>query len=227
MYSPLTVVLRWTLGQLALAVSVATFSDGCQGGKPTIQTGAGAQHAEFTVLTDASVDTTITNVEGIDAGCVDAEIRGQLRPSNLLIILDRSGSMACNLPKDGQSSAECAKFPLRRFRNRPSKWELTVAALDSALSTLRLTKSRARSAQRVSRTWFGMHDYTGAQIPFLFLDTTAQETIDVTLASLAPYGNTPLVGAAILGYQYILDQLRKDSLAGDNFVVLLTDGREA
>ncbi len=227
MYSPLTVVLRWTLGQLALAVSVATFSDGCQGGKPTIQTGAGAQHAEFTVLTDASGDTTITNVEGIDAGCVDAEIRGQLRPSNLLIILDRSGSMACNLPEDGQSSAECAKFPLRRFRNRPSKWELTVAALDSALSTLRLT-NRVRVALSVFPEPGSACTITQEpQIPFLFLDTTAQETIDVTLASLAPYGNTPLVGAAILGYQYILDQLRKDSLAGDNFVVLLTDGREA
>lgn len=219
-------MLRWTLGQFALAVSVATFSDGCQGGKPMILVGAKAQHAEFTAHTDASVDSTITNVVGIDAGCIDAEIRGQLRPSNLLIILDRSGSMACNLPEDGQSSADCAQFPLRRFPDRPSKWELTIAALDSALSTLRVT-NRVRVALSVfPESGSACTIRQEPQVPFLFLDTKAQKTIDDTLAPLTPQGNTPLVGATILGYQYLLDQIRKNSLDGENFVVLLTDGQE-
>ena len=46
------------------------------------------------------------------------------------------------------------------------------------------------------------------------------------LASMEPFGNTPLVGATILGYQYLLDEMRQNLLNGDTFVVLVTDGRE-
>ena len=209
----------------AIAVVLAT-SIGCQGGKPTILVGTREHFSGFSVSPDSGSNSVITDVQGIDAGCVYAEITGQLRSSNLLFLLDRSGSMACNLPEDGQSSADCAQFPVRRFPDLPSKWELTRSALDTALHAL-------KKAGRVRAALSGFPvmgtECTIAQepqLPFEPLDDAALATIDETLDTWVPHGNTPLVGATILGYQSILDQMRLGSLEGENFVVLVSDGRE-
>ncbi len=199
---------------------------GCQGGKPTIQFDPPEQHPQFTVPADASVETIVSNVIGIDAGCVYSQIRGELRPSNLVFVLDRSGSMACNLPEDGQSSAECDQFPLRRFPDLPSKWELTRSALNSALSALKATDRVHVAISLFPETGTSCTIAAEPQMPLVFLDAAALDTANQTLSSVAPYGNTPLVGATILSYQYILNQLRQGGLDGENFVVLLTDGKE-
>src|SRR5262245_1583638 len=39
--------------------------------------------------------------------CASSIVNGTLIPSSLLFVVDRSGSMNCNLPVDGQSTAEC------------------------------------------------------------------------------------------------------------------------
>lgn len=199
---------------------------GCQGGKPTVMIGELEHNSGFTVSPDGSSGATISNVEGIDAGCIYAEITGQLRPSNLLFILDRSGSMACNLPEDGQSSPDCAQFPLRRFPDLPSKWELTLSALGSALAALEATGRVHAALSAFPETGSACAITTEPQVPFAFLNSVALATIKRTLDSLTPYGNTPMVGATILGYQYILDQMRAGNLDGETFVVLLTDGEE-
>jgi len=201
-------------------------SVGCQGGKPTIPVGPPQQHSEYTVSPDASAETIVSNVIGIDAGCVYAQLKGELRPSNLLIVLDRSGSMACNLPQDGQSSAECSQFPLRRFPDLPSKWELTLSALNSALITLRATGRVHVALSLFPETGSACTIAAEPQVSLSFLDATGLDRVNQTLSSIAPYGNTPLVGATILGYQYFLSQLRLGALDGENFVVILTDGKE-
>jgi hypothetical protein len=198
----------------------------CQGGKPTIQFGPLELHPEFAVSPDASDGTIISNVAGIDAGCAYSQIKGELRASNLLFVLDRSGSMACNLPHDGQSSAECDQFPLRRFPDLPSKWELTLSALDSALVALQATGRVHVAISLFPETGSACTVTTEPQAPLTILDTTALSTVNQSLSSTAPYGNTPLVGATILGYQYLLNQMRRGALEGENFVVVLTDGKE-
>ena len=201
--------------------SVLACAVGCQGGKPTIEVNPRDQYSGFSVSPDASSNSVISDVEGIDAGCVYAEITGQLRSSNLFFLLDRSGSMACNLPENGQSSTDCAEFPVRRFPDLPSKWDLTLSALDTALQALRKT-GRVRAA--LSGFPVAGTECTIAQepqLPFEALDDAALNTIDKTLSTWVPYGNTPLVGATILGYQYILDLMRSGTLDGENFVVLI------
>lgn len=207
-----------------MAMLAAGIAGSCQGGNPTIIGHAPDHPADYTVVTDA--DVTISNVQGIDAGCAFAAVRGQLRPSNLLFILDRSGSMACNLPEDGQSSADCAQFPLRRFPNLPSKWELTLSALQSALAALEATGRVRAALSTFPENGSACTVATEPQIPFADLNSAALNDIAQSLSSVAPYGNTPLVGATILGYQYVLDQMRLDTSNRENFVVLVTDGQE-
>jgi hypothetical protein len=141
-------------------------------------------------------------------------------------LIDRSGSMACNLPSDGQSSAECDQFPIRRFSDLPSKWELTLSALNSALLALKETGRVSVAMTEFPEVGSSCTITSDPQFTFRNLNNAAIAAFNQALVATAPYGNTPLVGAAILGYQYILNQIRKGQLDGENFVVLLTDGRE-
>ena len=197
----------------------------CQGGRPRLLTNTPEQASLFATQSDAG-GATITNIIGIDAGCVNASIQGQLRPTSLLFILDRSGSMNCNLPEDGQSTADCDAFPVSRFADQPTKWELTLSALRSTLNELAST-----GRVRVALSAFPVEGSACTvakvpQLPFVALTPDSVEDITAALELLAPYGNTPLVGATILGYQYLLDEMRQDALSGESFVVLITDGRE-
>ena len=195
----------------------------CQGGKPTITIGESAGNSEYNV-SDAS--NPITNVPGMDAGCAQTILRGQLRPSNLLFVIDRSGSMACNLPSDGQSSAECDQFPTRRFPELPSKWELTRSAINSALHALKGTGRVSVAMTEFPKAGTACTITPAPQLAFRALDEGAITAFNEQLNASDPYGNTPLVGATILSYQYILNKMRNRELEGENFVVLLTDGRE-
>ena len=198
----------------------------CQGGTPRISSSLVDQEPQFIASVDAGGDSTISNIVGIDAGCVDAKVRGQLRPSNLLFIVDRSGSMNCNLPEDGQSSEDCNQFPIRRYPDLPSKWELTLQAIQAALTTLAATNRVKVALSTFPDLGTACAVASGPDAPFVQLDSTTVEELMGHFASLTPYGNTPLVGATILSYQYLLDLMRQQSLVGDAFVVLVTDGKE-
>ncbi len=149
-----------------------------------------------------------------------------LDPRNLLFIVDRSGSMACNLPEDGQSSADCNQFPIRRYSDRPSKWELTLAALNSTFSALAATERVQAALSIFPEVGTACGVSSEPLIPFTPLNSGTLSDIRDVLGSLAPYGNTPLVGATILGYQHLLNKISDPSFNGENIVVLLTDGTE-
>lgn len=177
-------------------------------------------------LGDAGLPDVAIDVVAVDSGCAHATVRGRLKPTNLLFVLDQSGSMVCNLPEDGQSSEDCDRFPLRRFADKPSKWELTRDALNQALDAL--------STSGDVRVAFSMFPRQGTRctvsveptIDFVQLDAKSKTAVSAQLATLTPSGETPLAGATILSYAYLLDSMKAGGLDGETFVVVLTDGVE-
>ena len=144
-------------------------------------------------------------------------------PSNILFVIDRSGSMACNPPPLTGSEA-CERDPKRADPQQPSKWELTSQALVSALDTLPDTTT-------VGVSFFSNDDACGVHsVPNVPLsrNTPAQRASIVSnLAAIKPNGSTPLVGATILAYRYMHDTAVSGTIHGTQYVVLITDGQQS
>lgn len=195
----------------------------CTGGRPLVSDPA---PEDLEVSLDAGTDTDITDVETVDAGCAESTVRGELKPSHLLFVLDRSGSMACNLPSDGQSSQACSQFPTRRYPDLASKWELTVKALKQAVDELAGVENVEVGLSLFPREGTSCTVSTTPDLPIVALDPDQQDALSATLDSLQPSGETPLSGALILSYAYLLEQLRSGAFDEGTFVVVLTDGFE-
>lgn len=195
----------------------------CEGGKPSIR--YGVETAAQTSLLDADI-RTVGDVVTIDAGCATSTTRGKLRPSNLLLVLDRSGSMACNLPEDGQSSQNCAAFPAALFQDQPTKWELTQKAVLNAVAILKEAGNVRIGVTLFPETGTRCTVAANPVLPITALDTDLEQRLGKLLASAVPGGETPLAGATILGYAHLLEQMRAGTLDGDTFVVIVTDGYE-
>jgi hypothetical protein len=144
-------------------------------------------------------------------------------PSNILFVIDRSGSMACNAPPLTSSEA-CELDPKRADPKVASKWELTSQALLSALETLPDSTS-------VGVSYFSNDDACGVHsIPNVPLshNTPAQRSSLVSsLAAIKPNGSTPLVGATVLAYRYMHDTALAGTIQGSKYVVLITDGKQS
>jgi hypothetical protein len=153
-------------------------------------------------------------------GCASSTIKAELLPANLLFVIDRSGSMNCNLPPI-TSSADCEAKPERVDSTQPSKWEIIRDALKSALAALPPTASAGIS-------YFSNDDECGVQsaasVEVKPIDATQISALNASLDGVKPAGGTPIVGATILGYKHMHQQL---DLPGNDFVVLLTDGSES
>ena len=237
--SPYRTTLVALSSVLALAYFGCSSSDGGGGGGGnggsangagnggTSGTGTGASSGNGGTGNIISTDGGGTGGSGAtDGGCTSATAIGELVPANLLFLIDRSGSMNCNLPSDGQSTAQCEAQPIPLIDPNTSKWILTRNALKQAISDL-------QTAPNVSAglTMFPVDgtDCGVQQTPNILvqqLDATQNTNLDNFLDTVTPKGNTPLAGATILSYAYLLDQLSKSNLQGNKFVVLLTDGFE-
>ncbi|HEX2679022.1 MAG TPA: vWA domain-containing protein [Polyangiales bacterium] len=156
-------------------------------------------------------------------GCAKATVASALLPSNILFVIDRSGSMACNLPPITDSAA-CEKDPKRANPSEPSKWEITSDALLAAIKTLPANAT-------VAISYFSNDDNCGVHptpsVPFAPNNLAQQSTIDASLRSIKPAGGTPLVGATILAYEHMHQQALAGAIFGNEFVVLLTDGQQS
>ncbi len=152
-------------------------------------------------------------------GCAYAEVESDLLPANILFVVDRSGSMNCNLPPL-QSSQECEMSPVPADPMEPTKWSIITSALKDVFAALPAGTS-------AGLTYFSNDNVCGVQsMPNVGVNAMNQAQLDaltISLDNVSPKGGTPIVGATILAYKHLHQQAQ---LQGNGFVVLITDGTD-
>jgi hypothetical protein len=166
-------------------------------------------------------------VEGVcpelagNVGCDARSYESKELPSSILFLIDRSGSMACN-PPPVQSVEDCNAMPIAKDPMQPSRWQVTVAALKEALSNLKDTDASA------GLTFFSVDSMCGVNsTPNVGVNAITEPQLDafnLALDALEPRGGTPIVGAVVLGYSHLHQEIMAP---GNRYVVLLTDGEES
>jgi hypothetical protein len=158
------------------------------------------------------------------AGMASCEARSYVSPqipASMLFVIDRSGSMACN-PPPAQTVEACNKDPKRADPAQPSRWEITVKALNEAFSGLTGAKAE------IGLSLFSTDGFCGVDsTPIVGLDVVNANhltSLSNAMASAAPAGGTPIVGSVIQAYHHLHEELRA---AGNRYVVLITDGEES
>lgn len=161
-----------------------------------------------------------------DSGCASSNVQGDLVPANVLFVVDRSGSMNCNLPQDGQTTAECDAFPQKEDPSKPSKWELTRDALKQALDALEAQGNISVGVSMFPKSQSACDLNSSPNVTIASLDATFNSSVKAFFDTVSPGGSTPLVGATILGYDYMWSQKTSGATTGNDFVILITDGFE-
>jgi hypothetical protein len=155
--------------------------------------------------------------------CAQATVQSQLLPSNLLIVLDRSASMACN-PPPITDSPTCELENLRESDDSPSKWEITRDTLLTAMGEL------PRDTV-IGLSYFSNDDSCGVHslpsVPLAPFDARQSSALRASLSNVTPNGATPLVGATVLAYRHLHDKALAGDINGSKYVVLITDGEQS
>ncbi len=175
-----------------------------------------------TMSTDLSLDGTGGTGEGGDGGalqsacktfagletCGSDELTAEIRPVNILLVLDKSGSMD-NAPSSGSQT---------------TLWDATTQALTTALED-------ANDAVSFGLQLFpAREEANGCDLPEgdgvdveIESSVETRESIITTLGRTAPGGGTPTFAALQRAYLYFSAGAGVD-LKGDRFVLLATDG---
>ena len=186
--------------------------------------GASAAGAASTDNPPVVAGTVAPPVAWPDGACVSTGvIEASVRPTNLLFLIDRSGSMGCNLPPI-TSSAACEAKPTREDAAAPSKWEIVRDALKAAIESL-------PPSARGGITYFSNDSLCGVQstpdVALSPLEDAQRARLARSLDGVTPSGGTPLVGALILAFKHLNPDQTPGVPHGKRFVVLLTDGQES
>jgi hypothetical protein len=213
-----------------------------RGGSGNVSGRGGASGFGGTGVSGAAGGTSDPGGAGGEGGydgetCAATEQQAELTPANLLFVLDKSGSMNCNPPEGDEAlNARCANFPIQEDPNEPTKWEVTRLAFVDALDALAeqpnvqgglmLFPVPERAAPNASVREEACWVDGVADVEVGALDASGRDDISTVLAAVAPAGETPIVGATILGYKYLSEAIRAGDIEGNHFVVLLTDGAE-
>jgi hypothetical protein len=146
---------------------------------------------------------------------------------SVLFLIDRSGSMNCNLPPT-TASAECEAMspPAKVNEAEKSKWEIVSEVLGASLDLLVTTDPDIRV--RAAATYFSVDGNCGAtsspSVPMAAVSDELLGAIRSSLAAQKPAGGTPIVGGSMLAYKYLYQTLAVD---GNAHVVLITDGADS
>jgi len=153
------------------------------------------------------------------SSCGSLAYQSQLVPASILLVMDRSLTMACN-PPPLTATADCEATPGTADPAQPTKWGILGGALSSALDTLQAVPNTS-----LGLTLFSNDDECGVQsAPNVGLQPLTQPQMDALKSSIGqvkPGGATPMVGATVLAYKYLHEIARA---TGNRFVVLVTDG---
>ncbi len=140
-----------------------------------------------------------------------------------LFVIDRSGSMKCNLPPT-TSSQDCERTPERVDPAQPSKWDIVINVLSRSFE--QLVPKTPDLTVRAGLSLFSVDDECGARsqpsVPLADMTATQVDSLRQSLA-ITPAGGTPIVGAAILAYKHIY----QPGFSGERHVILLTDGADS
>lgn len=154
--------------------------------------------------------------------CAFAAYQSRLLPSSLLFLIDRSGSMNCNLPPL-TDSATCEQTATTADPTKPTKWSVITSAMSSAFQGLSSIPDTS-----VALGFFSVDDVCGVRsepkVPLSALSTAQVDALTASLDGETPRGGTPLIGSIILGYKYLHEEAHAP---GNRFVVLVTDGSDS
>lgn len=142
----------------------------------------------------------------------------------VLFVIDRSGSMNCNLPPL-TSSSQCEANPQRVDATQPSKWDVVRDAFSVAFDSL--IPSDDSVDVRAGSSFFSVDDICGASsAPAIPIASATPDHIESLRQSLdiTPAGGTPIVGATILAYKHLY---QPETFTGNAHVILLTDGADS
>ena len=168
----------------------------------------------------SDADSVCPQLQGL-MDCNARTFASAMVPASILFVIDRSGSMACNTP-DVQAVEACNQDPRRADASKPSRWEITVDALKGAFAGLEGGNAT------VGLSMFSTDGACGADsIPLVGLgpvDQTQLGSLSDAMDGAQPAGGTPIVGAVVLAYHHLHEELRA---IGNRYVVLITDGEES
>ena len=161
---------------------------------------------------------------GIDSGTSGGGMSGCGRKNvTALFVIDRSGSMKCNLPPTTPSQ-DCERTPERVDPAQPSKWEIVTGVLSASFEQL-VPKTTGLTV-RAGLSFFSVDDECGARsqpsIPLADMTAAQVDSLRQSL-SITPAGGTPIVASVILAYKHIY----QPSFTGEGHVILLTDGADS
>jgi len=214
-----------------LAALATVSATSCGAGTSTEEQGTGGATSDF----ELDPSGGMSSAAGAGNACAEATTTAALVPTNLLFVVDKSGSMNCNAPP---SDVECL-LPEKKVPSEPSKWESTFDALvgQDVASTEdiderglfpRLLGTQGLSVGLIT---FPVDDRCEVlprgelTTDIQSLDSAHVKTLRGAL-DLVPLGETPLAGAAIRGLDILRAGLVSGQLPGNGYLVLMTDGAE-
>lgn len=145
----------------------------------------------------------------------------------VLFVVDRSGSMNCNLPPiTSSASCETMSPPAQVDTTQPSKWEAIDQTLSSAIDQLIPLDPAVHV--RVGLSYFSTDTVCGANsapaVPVADATPAHLDLIRQSMTAQTPVGGTPLVGATILGYKHLYQTL---NVTGNAHLILISDGADS
>jgi von Willebrand factor type A domain len=154
-----------------------------------------------------------TIIEGPDGSCGASPFNAANRPANILLVIDRSGSMS-------EKFAQTDAGDVSRWAAMKSAIGSTVANANPSLSFgLELFPYSTDPKAAMCALPSGA---ASIQVPIAGHDVAVNQ-INTALASTNPGGGTPTSAALKNAFDYFTGGAGKD-LAGDKFVLLATDG---